>query len=345
VGGSDAFKWLCGGVTVNHRLLGDFRVDPGQALDGLLTQVVATLSDKDLVKVYRIAQDGTRVRACAGAASFRREERLGKLLEEARAHVEELKSLLEDPAKSAGLSARRKAARKRAARERVERLEAAVAQLPELKAKQQEAAEKAGGGKVGEKIRAKEPRVSTTDPEARVMKMADGGFRPAVNVQVAVDTESRAVVGVEVTGEGSDAVGLSEPMREQVEQRSGCGVAQHLLDGGYMRLADLERAHEAGVELLMPPRPARSAGRRGKELEPKAGDSEAVLAWKRRMASEEGKAAYKQRSSTVETVNADLKTHRGLGQFTVRGLKKVKCVALWCALAYNFMHFAPALMA
>jgi DDE family transposase len=264
-----------------------------------------------------------------------------------------MKSLLEDPVRSAGLSARKKAAKKRAARERVERLEAAVAQLPELKAKQEQAAKKAGQGERGKAIREKQPRVSTTDAEARVMKMADGGFRPAVNVQLAVDTESRAVVGVEVTNEGSDSAGLSEPMRQQVEARCGGEsegrrghkVRQHLLDGGYVRLEDLERAHETGVELLMPPKPARSPGRRGKELEPKAGDSEAVLAWKARMSSEEGKAAYKLRASTVETVNADLKAHRGLVQMTVRGLKKAKCAALWCALAYNFLHFAPALCA
>ena len=62
------------------------------------------------------------------------------------------------------------------------------------------------------------------------------------------------------------------------------------------------------------------------------------------MSSEGGKAIYKQRASTSETVNADLKTHRGLLQLTVRGLAKAKCVALWCALAYNLMHFAPQLL-
>jgi hypothetical protein len=176
------------------------------------------------------------------------------------------------------------------------------------------------------------------------MKMPNGGFNPAVNVQLATDTESRAIVAVDVTNEGSDNAGLSEPMRRQVEQRTGGKVQQHLIDGGYMRSQDIEQAHTHGVELFVPPKPARSAANRGRELQPKRGDTEAVLAWKRRMISEEGKEIYKQRAATSETVNADLRSYRGLSQLTVRGVHKVRCVALWCALAYNLMHFAAALL-
>jgi len=172
-----------------------------------------------------------------------------------------------------------------------------------------------------------------------VMKMPNGGFNPAVNVQLATDTESRAIVGVEVSHEGSDSAGLSEPMREQVEQRSGGQVEQQLLDGGYLRRADIEQAYQQGVQLFVPPKPARQPRRRGRELEPKPGDSPAVLAWKRRMASAEGQEIYRQRAATSETVNADLRSYRGLTPLTVRGLAKAKCVALWCAMAYNVMHF------
>ncbi|MGZ7054626.1 MAG: transposase [Candidatus Angelobacter sp.] len=342
---SAAFRWLCGGVTVNHRLLSDFRVDHGAALDGLFTQVIASLVDQELVSVSRVSQDGVRVRVSAGAGSFRREERLQKMLAESKQHVEEMRRQLENPESSAALSSRQRAARRRAAKEKQQRLEQAIAQLPELKQKQAEAARKAGQGKRGQKIREKEPRVSTSDAEARVMKMPNGGFNPACNVQLATDTKSRAIVGVEVSYEGSDSAGLSEPMRQQVEQRSGGKVEQHLLDGGYLRIADIEQAHEQGVELLVPPKPARQPHRRGRELEPKARDREAVLAWKRRMASAEGQAIYRQRAATSETVNADLRCYRGLTQLTVRGLAKAKCVALWCALAYNVMHFGKALLA
>ena len=340
---SAAFRWLCGGVTVNHRLLSDFRSDHGAALDELFTQVIASLVDKDVVKVSRVSQDGVRVRVSAGASSFRREERLEKLLQEARQHVEQLRQQVDSP-EHAGLSARQRAARKRAAAERLQRLEQAVAQLPDLKQRQGAAEQRAGAGKQGEKVRQRQPRVSTSDAEARVMKMPNGGFNPAVNVQLAADTASRAILGVEVSNEGSDNAGLSEPMRRQVEQRTGQPVAQHLVDGGYMRKDDIERTHTEGVELFVPPKPARKAENRGRELEPKTGDSEALLAWKQRMASQEGKEIYKQRAATSETVNADLRTYRGLSQFTVRGLAKIRCVALWCALAYNLMHFSKAFL-
>ena len=62
------------------------------------------------------------------------------------------------------------------------------------------------------------------------------------------------------------------------------------------------------------------------------------------MAGEEGKEIYKLRAATSETVNADLRSYRGLMQFTVRSLNKIKCVALWCALAYNILHFGRALL-
>jgi transposase len=343
--GSKPYQWLCGGVSINHHTLSDFRTDHAEALDDLFTQVIASLVDKGIVKVSRISQDGTRIRACAGASSFRGEERLNKLLEEAKAHVAELRALLADPEKSATLTARQKSARERAAREKQEKLEAAIAQLPELKEKQEAAAKKAGNGKYGKKLKEQKPRVSTTDPDARNMKMGDGGFRPAVNAQFAVDTESRAIVGVDVSGAGSDK-NLAEPMRQQVEERTGQKVEEHLYDGGFVVLEEIDKAAEAGVAVYAPvpkPRDAAKAAA-GTQFLPKRTDTPAQAAWRQRMGTEAAKEIYKQRASTVETVNADLKRHRGLVQFTVRGLKKAKCVALWCALAYNLMHFGASLM-
>jgi transposase len=341
---SAPFRWLCGGVSVNHRLLSDFRTDHADALDELFTQVLVTLVDKKLVRVSRISQDGVRVRVSAGSNSFRREERLQQLLEKARQQVLELRQQLESPGQSAAVTARQKAARQRAAESRQQRLEQAIAQLPELKQKQAEAAQRAGQGKCGDQIRAKQPRVSSTDAATRVMKMANGGYSPGVNVQLATDTESRAIVGVEVSNEGSDSAGLSEPMRQQVEQRTGGKVEQHLVDGGYLRTEDIVQAHQQGVELFVPGKPARKPQNRGKELEPKPADSEAVRAWKLRMASTEGQKIYKQRAATSETVNAELRSYRGLVPLTVRGLSKIKCVTQWCALAYNVLHFAPTLL-
>lgn len=336
---SKPFQWLCGGVSINHHTLSDFRVGHGAALDGLFTRMIATLVDKGLVKVYRISQDGTRVRACAGASSFRREARLGKLLEQAKQHVEDLKALLEDPEKSAGMSAKKKAAQTRAARERQQRIEQAIARLPGLKKKQEKLAKKKSRK---EKQKLKEPRASTTDAEATVMKMANGGFNPAVNIQFATDTQSRAIVGVDVSAEGNDHH-LSEPMRQQVEERTGQKVREHLMDGGYLVMEEIEKAAADEVTVYVPPKPPRNPQERGSEYEPRPGESQEIQKWRARMGSEEGKTIYKERAATSETVNADTRTHRGLGPMLVCGLKKVKCVALWCAMAYNVLHFAAAL--
>jgi transposase len=317
---SAAFRWLCGGVGVNHRLLSDFRGDHGAALDELFTQVIASLVDKELVRVSRVSQDGVRVRVSAGAGSFRREKRLRKLLKESKRHVEELRRQLENPEYSAGLSGKQGAARRRAAEEKQQRLEQAIAQLPELKQKQAEAARKAGDGKRGQKIRATEPRVSTSDAEARRMKMPNGGFNPACNVQLATDTESRAIVGVEVSYEGSDSAGLSEPMRAQVEQRSGGKVGQHLLDGGYLRMQDIEQSHEQGVELFVPPKPGT---RTGAEAGRQRGGSglEAAHGERRRQRNLPAKGSHQRdrecRPAQLSRVNTTHGTRSGQGQ--VRG--------------------------
>lgn len=326
-GSDDAYRWLCGRVSVNHHTLSDFRTGHADALDGLFTQVIAALVEKKLVTVHRVATDGTRVRACAGSSSFRREDRLTELLDQARKHVAELRARLDDPAQSAGLSARQKAARERAAREREQRCAAAVETVRTM-------AE-------GRRKDYPAPRASTSDAEARVMKMGNGGFNPAVNVQVSVDTASRAIVAVDVTDAGSDA-GLAPVAREQIQRRTGLVVQEHLIDGGFL---DLDEVEADGPPLLfVPPKPVKDKTRRSSPYEPLPGDSERVKQWRARMGGPEGKAAYKDRASTVETANGELKTLRGLVQLTVRGLARAQCVALWSAMAYNVAHFAAALL-
>jgi len=325
----DAYRWLCGGVSVNYHTLNDFRVGHDGALDELFSRVLATLMHHDVVRVSRISQDGTRVRAGAGSKSFRRRPRLEALLCEAQAHVTALKAQSDD---EPGASARRRAARERVARERATRVESALqemSKLEEIKAKQRD----------DKPSKKNEPRASTTDPEARRMRLGDGGFAPAYNVQIATDPQSRAIVGIDVTNHGTDH-GEDEPLREQVERRTGGKVKEHLLDGGYVKRESIERAARQGVAIYAPLPPT---GKGGSVCRVNVNDSPAVAAWRRRVQTAAGRTVYKERAATSETVNADLKTFRGLGAFAVRGLKKVRCVALWSALAYNVMHFAEVL--
>jgi transposase len=327
----DAYRWLCGGVNVNYHTLNDFRVSHEKKLDALLTQVLAVLMHQGVLKVNRISQDGTRVRASAGKTSFRRRPSLEQWLVEAKAHVEKLKSQSDE---EPGESARRRAAQERAANERVTRLEAALiemSKLEESKANQEKR-------KPAKKI---EPRASATDPDARRMRMPDGGFAPAYNVQIATDPGSRAIVGIDVTNHGTDH-GEDEPLRQQVEQRTGGKVTEHLFDGGFLKRESIERGAEQGVAIYAP---LRETGKDGAPCTEHPNDSPAMAAWRARMTSEAGRAIYKERAATSETVNADLKTYRGLHAFAVRGLNKVRCVALWSALAYNILHFSGVLAA
>lgn len=318
----DAYRWLCGGVQVNHHTLSDFRKDHGEALDELLSVSLTSLMAAGVVKLRQVAQDGMRVRASAGAGSFRRQEKLEGYLEAARARVRQLKTELEaDPGQA---ERARAAARLRAAKEREARLQKALERLPEI-----EAIKKRQGKK------AEEARASMTDAEATVMKMGDGGFRPAYNPQLATDADSLVIVGVEVATVGSDQ-GQMAPMLEQVIERCGQAPEAWLVDGGFVGHEQIERAAEHTVVYGPVPAP------RDKTVDPhqaKAGDSEAVVAWRSRMATDEAKAIYKKRAATAECVNAQAR-NRGLQQFRVRGLAKVKCVMLIFALAHNLMRMA-----
>ncbi len=325
-----AYRWLRGGVALNYHTLNDFRVAHGDKLDQLFTDVLSCLVHQGIVKVNRIAQDGTRVHASAGSSSFRRRETLETLREKMREHVGAVRKQLDDPACDG--SKQQRAARVRATRERQERVDEALkemAKLEEAKAKQKAKPSKKSP-----------PRASTTDPEARTMKMPGGGYGPGYNMQFAGDVDSRAIVGVDVTNAGSD-VHESEPMRHQVEERTGKTVNEHLIDGGYVGLDSIERAASDGVTVYAPvPKPKKKDQ---DAYAPRPGDGPGVAAWRRRMATDEAKTIYRQRCSTAETINGDLKAWRGMRYLRVRGLAKARCIALWCALTYNILHFAGAL--
>ena len=325
-----AYQWICGGVTLNYHTLADFRTAHGEFLDNLLTNSVATMMHEELVELKRVAQDGMRVRASAGSSSMRRRPTLEQCLEDAKEQVQTLQKEIDaDP--SSG-SRRRQAARNRTAQERCDRVERALQELTKLEK------QKAARGRDSLK---KPARASTTDPEARKMKMADGGYRPAYNVQFSTDTSSQVIVGVEVTNEGSDS-GLMAPMIEQIEQRYGQAPGEMLIDGGYGALGDIDEVStpERGTVVYAPVKNEEKKRQAGKDpFAPQPGDSEAVAAWRIRMGTAEAKEIYKDRAATAECVNA-IARNRGLYAVRVRGLVKVKAVVLWYVLAQNLMRVA-----
>jgi transposase/vacuolar-type H+-ATPase subunit H len=321
----DAYRWLCGGVSMNYHGLADFRTGHGELLDQLLTNNIAALSAAGVIELAEVVQDGVRVRASAGASSFRRQQSLHKHLKKARRLVEHLKREVDDDPDAS--NRRIKAAHERAAREREERIAKALDRAAELDAERQRRA-KTNKKQVAKQ---KEPRVSTTDPEARVMKMPDGGFRPAYNCQIGTVGQGQIVVDVAVDSTGSDR-GLMRPMVERLRQRYQRPPRRQLVDGGFQKNDDTEWAAEQGVLVY-------GAATHNKHntdpYAPRDDDGPGVAAWRRRMKSPYGKGVYRRRSMG-ECINARFR-HWGLRQFTVRSVGKVKTALLWFALANNIL--------
>jgi transposase len=306
-----AYRWLCGGVSTNHHTLSDFRVGHADWLDGELSRGLASLMAAGEVSLDSVAHDGMRVRAAAGTGSFRRKPRLEQFLTAANARVAALKiELTGDPDRRS----RGEAAVERAARERLARVEAALAALPQAEAR-----------KKRNKGNPEQARVSTTDAAARVMKMPDGGFRPAYNVQFAAETQHGLVAAVAVTTSGADQDALDD-MHAKVTQTYGQAPCNWLVDGGYVSQDGIEAVAARGSKLHAP---------LGDVLA--KCDSPPIVAWRERMQSEAGKLLYRMRGQTIEWVNAGAR-NRGLYGVLVRGVQKVRAIALWHAMAHNLHH-------
>lgn len=328
----DAYRWLRGGVPINYHMLADFRVEHRRALDELLTQLLATLLSAGLVSLHRVAQDGMRVRASAGAASFRGKAGLDNALTQARGQVRRLGHAIHAP--DAELTRRQRAAYDRAAREREARVAEALALLPEVAAVKQRQKYTLDQPR---RERVSEPRVSTTDPEARVMHMPDGGFRPAYNVQLATAADSQVIVGVAISTRGSDQ-GEALPMAEQVAERTGQYPAEYLVDGGYVKRDDITTLERRGASVYAPLRPPRTLTSGREAATPRADDSAEVIAWRTRMETEAAKTIYKQRGATAECLNAHVRRY-GVLQFGVRGVDKVLSVMLLVAITHNLLRW------
>ena len=318
-----AYLWICGEVTVNRDLLNTFRSSHPEALDRLMTETIGILLHHDLVSLRRVAQDGMRVRASASKSSFRRQATLQEHLQVAREQVERMRQEGDD---DCGGRSRQEAARQRAADERRARLEAAIAERAKLEEqKQQQSANKG-----------KEVRASTTDPQARIMKMADGGYRPGYNVQFATAAGSRVIVGVDVTNVGGDS-GQMEPMVQRLEQQFQRLPEEYLADGGFSSRDDTTSLEQRGVKVYAPIKKEQKLLEQGKDpYARQRGDSDEYYAYRQRMKTAAAKEIYKERSSTAEFPNAGCR-NRGLYQFRLRGLKKVRTIVVWQALAHNFL--------
>jgi transposase len=311
-----AYQWICGGVPINYHSLSDFRNLSTDLLKDLLTQSVKRLMRAGLVEINQVSQDGMKVRASAGASSFRTR---GKLEQLARQQVETLAGEIDD--QSGASDKREQRARTDADENRSERIKRALEEMDD--------AEKRKTSKNGK--RKTEARTSTTDPEARVMKMPDGGFRPAFNMHIATEVGSMVVLAVEVNNEGTDLHAML-PLAEQIEADYEVRPEQWLADGGCTSVENIEKMSKRGCKVIAPVRQRANPDR--KPSDPRPGDSEAILEWRARMETEQAKETYKQRGATSECVNAHFR-NQGLLRLLVRGTRKALAVALMHAITSN----------
>lgn len=321
----DPYKWICGGVHVNYHTLADFRVEHPEWLAEQVITNIATLRAEGLADLDKLGLDGMRVRANAGNDSFKKAEQLSQLLEEAQQQWDQLQQEFEQ---CEDLSPREQASQERAARERVERLKQAQEEVKKI-AEQREKRKKGDG---------KTARASTTDPEARRMKMGDGGYRPAYNVEFVTDLDSLVIAAADVTNVGSDS-GQMEPMVQQIESEQGplSENTEFYTDGSFATQNDVQSIGQRGVTLFAPVKEAARQQQAGKNpYARRRSDKEYVGSWRERMGTPDAQAKYKQRSKT-EFPNATCR-NRGLHQFLVRGLKKVKSVVMWYVLTHNLFR-------
>jgi transposase len=322
-----AYRWICGRVGFNRDLLATFRREAGPMLDRLLTDAMASLIKAGIVDIEVLAVDGLRVRAGAGSNSFRSAGKLRDLVAATATRVAQLKSELEaDPAAS---ERRRAAAMLRHAEERQARLLAAQKAAAEIEAEREAEARRQ---RRKQRRKRSTPRASTTDPEARVLKMADGGYRPAFNAQLKSEPRHGFVVGVTLGNNSSDGGQIGAALAD-LEGRYGTRPKQVLVDGGYATKDEIENLAAAEIEVFSP-----VFGSRGRRVPaaPQPEDGPGVRAWRERMAGESGWSTYQQRCR-AERPHADMR-NRGLHQFLVRGMKKALAVVLWHVHAHNFLH-------
>lgn len=320
LGSDPAFQWIVGDKRVGRTTLNEFRVNHPKALEKVFTDVLGVLMNKGLLSLDLVAQDGTRVRASASSPSFRSASALSNCRKQAALH---LRAVLAQADEADDVQQQR--AREAKARDFQRRIDEAAAVVRELQESD---------------FSDKTVRASTTDAEARVMKMPGSGFAPAYNVQLATagDPEggARTIVGVRVTNVGSD-YGSVGPMIDDIERKCGKRPSVLLADNGHASAADIRAAAERGVTALIAPQ------ERSMKKPPDASEDPAVASWRERMRTDEAKEQMRARAGLCELSNAHIKTRFSMASLLVRGLTKVTCMVLLSALTANLVAHAAVL--
>jgi transposase len=326
----DAYKWIAGGTPINRTMISEFRSLNPEKFEDLLTSCLAVMVKSNVISDQDFAQDGTRVKASAGFNSFHRDETLEALKKEISTRIIELETeLSKNPS---GYDLRSKAACEREAKKRSENIDQALENLKENNKKKSEAGIKTRQHPTEDEL--KNTRASVTDPEARKMKMGDGGYRLAFNVQFATGMKSRVIFATEVvnTLDPGTSPGMMKKVHLTLQHLNMAEPKTWNADSAYSAKADIEAA-----AMLFPNCRYFSPAKLKKSIDPKKvqkNDSEAVEKWRDTLDTDEMKKSYSQRCSTAEFSNAQTK-NQGMGEFLVRGLRKVRGMVNLHAISHN----------
>ena len=330
----NVYKWVCGGVSVSRTILAEFRSKNPRKFDELLTTSLAVLVKNGLISDTDFSQDGTRVKANAGFASFHREESLNKIEAEIKKYIESLNK--EDVSHLSAFDKNKLEKNKRIAVDKKNSVEKALRNLYEARCEKKTNGERNRNEVTEEDLN--KVRASTTDPQVRKMKMGDGGFRLAHNVQFATGLDSRVIYGVDVvnTLDPGTAPRLMYQVQERLKKLSMKTLKKWIADSAYSGKNDIITTASLFSEVLYyaPPKPKKGENPKKHRKE----DCEAVKKWRDLIGSNEVNELYKKRCSTAEFSNMHVKNH-AFQEFSLRGLVKAKAEATLNAISMNISRF------
>jgi transposase len=319
------YQWLCGGQAVNYHTLADFYAQHGLALHDLFVEYIAALRQQGLIRLAEVTLDGRKIPANASKDCYRRQGTLQRHLEEAAQHLQQVEAQQGDPC----VSARQAAARQRGARDRHARLQRALAVVQQRQAQRRQAHRAASPPE--------QARANETDPDVAKMKMPDGGYRQAYNVETVTDVDSSLIVTVAVTNQGSDN-GQLGVMLDQVEREHQARPEAVLADSGFSDQDDVQHWEQKQVQVLMPPKNEQKERQSGRDpYARKRRDSDVVAQWRARMGEAATQQRYRRRAPVAEGVHAQ-QANRGWRRFRLRGLVKAQVEALWQAFGHNVVR-------
>jgi len=327
-----AVRYLAAGNFPSHRTICDFRVAHLEAFSVLLLQIIRIAQEAGLVKLGRIAIDGSKVRASASkhkAMSYDRmkseEEKLEKQIaailgqaaeQDAREDAEYGPDRRGDELPE---ELQRRESRLQKIREARQRLEQRQKEQ-DLEAGRSEGDDDPARKKKGNPFKRKfgvpadKAQENFTDPDSRIMNSTEG-FQQCYNAQIAVDANSQLIVGTEVIQNAADNGSLLS-MVELVEQNCGRTAEQYVADAGYKSEASFVELERKKVDAYV------ALGREGKNVT-NATTLPATQRMKEKLASPQGEATYRRRKAIVEPVFGWIKNVLGFRRFSLRGTNKV----------------------